>query len=159
VDFVNRADVRVVERRGRLRLMHEPLFGVAILDEGERQELERDQALQARVLGLVDLPHAAGADQLEDAVVRDRFTEHHLWLGKFAQEYPIACYNQPLLTIRWQPWCTGSVIESHHLSKLYKRGVYALRDLSLTVDKGEFLFLTGPSGAGKSTFLRLLLRE
>jgi cell division transport system ATP-binding protein len=37
--------------------------------------------------------------------------------------------------------------------------VYALRDLTLKVDKGEFLFLTGPSGAGKSTFLRLLLRE
>jgi cell division transport system ATP-binding protein len=51
------------------------------------------------------------------------------------------------------------VIESVKLSKLYKRGVYALRGLSLTVDKGEFLFLTGPSGAGKSTFLRLLLRE
>jgi len=51
------------------------------------------------------------------------------------------------------------VIETYHLSKLYSRGVYALRDLSLTVDKGEFLFLTGPSGAGKSTFLRLLLRQ
>jgi cell division transport system ATP-binding protein len=51
------------------------------------------------------------------------------------------------------------VIESYHLSKLYNRGVYALRDLSLTIDKGEFLFLTGPSGAGKSTLLRLLLRE
>jgi cell division transport system ATP-binding protein len=51
------------------------------------------------------------------------------------------------------------VIEAQHLSKLYSRGVYALRDLSLTIDKGEFLFLTGPSGAGKSTFLRLLLRE
>jgi cell division transport system ATP-binding protein len=54
---------------------------------------------------------------------------------------------------------TGSVIESYRLSKLYRRGVYALRDLSLTIDKGEFIFLTGPSGAGKSTFLRLLLRE
>jgi cell division transport system ATP-binding protein len=51
------------------------------------------------------------------------------------------------------------VIESYRLSKLYDRGVYALRDLSLTIDKGEFIFLTGPSGAGKSTFLRLLLRE
>ena len=51
------------------------------------------------------------------------------------------------------------MIEAHHLSKLYNRGVYALRDLSLTIDKGEFLFLTGPSGAGKSTLLRLLLCE
>ena len=51
------------------------------------------------------------------------------------------------------------MIETQHLSKLYSRGVYALRDLSLTIDKGEFMFLTGPSGAGKSTLLRLLLRE
>ena len=51
------------------------------------------------------------------------------------------------------------MIECHHVSKLYSRGVYALRDLSLTIDKGEFMFLTGPSGAGKSTLLRLLLRQ
>ena len=51
------------------------------------------------------------------------------------------------------------MIEASHLSKLYSRGVYALRDLSITIDKGEFLFLTGASGAGKSTFLRLMLRE
>jgi cell division transport system ATP-binding protein len=37
--------------------------------------------------------------------------------------------------------------------------LYALQDLSLTVNKGEFVFLTGPSGAGKSTFLRLLLMQ
>jgi cell division transport system ATP-binding protein len=51
------------------------------------------------------------------------------------------------------------VIETHHLSKVYSRGLYALRDLTLTVDKGEFVFLTGPSGAGKSTFLRMLLMQ
>ena len=51
------------------------------------------------------------------------------------------------------------MIEAHRVSKLYGRGVYALKDLSLRVDKGEFVFLTGPSGAGKSTLLRLLLRQ
>jgi cell division transport system ATP-binding protein len=51
------------------------------------------------------------------------------------------------------------VIETHHLSKLYSRGLYALRDLTITVGKGEFVFLTGPSGAGKSTLLRLLLLQ
>ena len=51
------------------------------------------------------------------------------------------------------------MIETHHLSKLYSRGLYALRDLTLSVSKGEFVFLTGPSGAGKSTFLRLLLMQ
>jgi len=51
------------------------------------------------------------------------------------------------------------VITTHRLSKLYGRGLYALRDLTITVGKGEFVFLTGPSGAGKSTLLRLLLMK
>jgi cell division transport system ATP-binding protein len=51
------------------------------------------------------------------------------------------------------------VIETRHLSKTYSRGLYALQDLSLTVGKGEFVFLTGPSGAGKSTLLRLILLQ
>ncbi|MEP6917913.1 MAG: ATP-binding cassette domain-containing protein, partial [Acidobacteriota bacterium] len=51
------------------------------------------------------------------------------------------------------------MIEARNVSKAYGRGVYALRNLSLQIDKGDFVFLTGPSGAGKSTLLRMLLRQ
>jgi cell division transport system ATP-binding protein len=51
------------------------------------------------------------------------------------------------------------MIRFENVDKIYKGNIAALRDISVDVGKGEFLFLVGPSGSGKSTFLRLLLRE
>jgi cell division transport system ATP-binding protein len=43
-----------------------------------------------------------------------------------------------------------------NVTKVYHDTVYAVRDLSLTINKGELCFITGPSGAGKTTVLKLL---
>jgi cell division transport system ATP-binding protein len=47
------------------------------------------------------------------------------------------------------------MIQLYRVSKTYE-GVPALRDISFSVDKGEFVFVTGPSGAGKTTLLKIL---
>jgi len=51
------------------------------------------------------------------------------------------------------------MIQLFRVSKDYGRFRHALLEVSCTIERGEFVFLTGPSGAGKSTFLKLLFRD
>ncbi len=51
------------------------------------------------------------------------------------------------------------MIEFKNVSKIYNNNVHALRNVNVTIDRGEFVFLVGPSGAGKSTFIKMLLKE
>ncbi|WP_423215834.1 cell division ATP-binding protein FtsE [Streptococcus equinus] len=52
-----------------------------------------------------------------------------------------------------------ALIEMKGVTKKYRRSTTALRDINVSVNPGEFVYIVGPSGAGKSSFIKLLYRE
>lgn len=52
-----------------------------------------------------------------------------------------------------------ALIEMKGVTKKYHRSTTALRDINVSINAGEFVYIVGPSGAGKSSFIKLLYRE
>ena len=54
---------------------------------------------------------------------------------------------------------TTAIIELDNVTKVYQTGSPALNGVSISIERGEFVFIVGDSGSGKSTLIKLLLRE
>ncbi len=75
-DVVHDRDVRVVQGRCSPRFLLEAVQAIGIVRESRRQHLDRDLAPESRVLGQVDLAHAASPERLENLVWTEGFTDH-----------------------------------------------------------------------------------
>src|SRR3990167_557290 len=51
------------------------------------------------------------------------------------------------------------MISLENVSKKFGTGIYAVTDITFSVEKGEFVFLVGPTGSGKTTIFRMITRE
>lgn len=52
-----------------------------------------------------------------------------------------------------------TVIEFEETNVMYPNGVHAVKNFSLKIERGEFVFVAGSSGSGKSTLIKLLMKE
>ena len=78
LDGVDRADVRVIERRRRAGLALKPLERLRVAPEFRRQELQRHAAAQTRVFRFVDHAHTAAAERPDDIIVRHALANHRV---------------------------------------------------------------------------------
>ena len=75
-DLVDRADVRMVQRRRGTRFAPEAFQRLRVAGHFLGQELQGHEAAKVGVLGLVDHTHPAAAELLDDAVMRDGLADH-----------------------------------------------------------------------------------
>ncbi len=80
-DVIDRADVRVVQRRGGPGLALKAAQGRGITGSSSETNFSDHRAVKPRVYGLVDHAHAAAAELLDDAVVRERLTDQRIGAG------------------------------------------------------------------------------
>jgi hypothetical protein len=75
-DFVDSANVGMVKRRCRSCFPAETIECGSVFSNGVGEEFQRDESAKRKVFGLIDNAHAATAEFLDDAIVRDGLANH-----------------------------------------------------------------------------------
>jgi hypothetical protein len=75
-DIVNRADIRMAERRSRLRLPPESFERLRVVRQIFGKELQGDGAIEPRIFGLVNDTHPTATEFFKNAIVRDGLANH-----------------------------------------------------------------------------------
>ncbi len=86
IDFVDGGDVGVVDGGGAAGLAHEAAATVGVVGQFRGQDLDGDVAVELRVEGLVDDPHAPLADLLEEVVLRQYLAGFHRHSESFPEQ-------------------------------------------------------------------------
>ena len=106
------ADVRMAERCDRAGLALEACAGVAVVGAVRRKDLDRDDAVEPRVVGAIDLAHPARADRREDFIrpepsARDQIHRRSVSVGRGAAgrtKRQLECADLDLIAVRQLEW-------------------------------------------------------
>src|SRR5205085_7621203 len=109
-NLVDRNDVRMVERGGCTRFLHEPAAPFLIARFARRKYLESDKSVELRIAGLIDNTHAAFAKLFEHLEVRQRAAGHYrttlyiVWLLSKIGTSPASCYHEASCQTPFPQW-------------------------------------------------------
>ena len=95
IDFVDRADIGMVQSRRRLRLTLKTLENVFVRDKVSRQKLQSHRALELGVVRLIDDTHPALTEFVGDLVVRDGSTDHDNSILLLLTELFVPVFDDP----------------------------------------------------------------
>ena len=126
-DLVDSADVGVVKRRCGPRFAAETFQRLRIAGDILRQKLERDEAAELGVFGLVDHTHPAAAQLLGNAVMRDGLADH----GEQCPKAPMRA------DVSWRCWTSQRGL--CHRGTETQRFVFVLPARCLGVSVADFL--------------------
>ena len=144
VDLVDRADVRMIERRRGEGFPLEAFASSRIVLHFRRQELQRDMAVQLEVFGLIHHTHPAAAELFQNPIVRDGLANHRelmavtLSFSVDSSEHCFALRAAQALTISKQEYKRdGKVdLELADYSRSASRSAAATRSICSRVSSG-----------------------